>query len=194
MKYYGNSAVSYVKRYGVVNTVRRAVDTINTKLRYAGQKIYTSVNNFLQNQYTKIADVLKINNPNGGEYMRRSATQTHGSDVHPPGYYTVQKSDLFGPRTRIYQGRVYMVPGKYPNYRYVISHVQFVILGPLTLYGNLGYLGFAGRALGSVSWGIDFTSPLTGVVDLVFDYEGMSQPAYWDDINQSYGPWYGYDL
>jgi len=54
VKYYGNSAVSYVKRYGVVNTVRRAVDTINTKLRSAGQKIYTSVNNFLQNQYSKI--------------------------------------------------------------------------------------------------------------------------------------------
>jgi len=59
VKYYGNSAVSYVKRYGVVNTVRRAVDTINTKLRYAGQKIYTSVNNFLQNQYTKIANIIK---------------------------------------------------------------------------------------------------------------------------------------
>jgi len=62
VKYYGNSAVSYVKRYGVVNTVRRAVDTINTKLRSAGQKTYTTVNNFLKNQYNKISSFIK-NNP-----------------------------------------------------------------------------------------------------------------------------------
>jgi hypothetical protein len=69
VKYYGNSAVSYVKRYGVVNTVRRAVDTINTKLRYAGQKIYTSVNNFLQNQYTKIANIIKNPNQNSPSHV-----------------------------------------------------------------------------------------------------------------------------
>ncbi|OPY29194.1 MAG: Cell surface glycoprotein precursor [Methanobacterium sp. PtaU1.Bin242] len=54
VKYYGNSGVSYIKQNGVVNTARMVVDTINTKLKSAGQKIYTSVNNFLQNQYSKI--------------------------------------------------------------------------------------------------------------------------------------------
>ncbi|NYB26034.1 MAG: Ig-like domain-containing protein [Methanobacteriaceae archaeon] len=94
-----------------------------------------------------------------------------------------------GPRAREYQGRVYMVPGKYPNYRYIISHITAVTLGPLSLYSGVGFLlGRAGVALGLGLWVGDVAG-----FD-IFDWEGMNQPAYWDDINQTYDPWYGYQL
>ncbi len=74
VKRYGNSAVSYVKQYGVVNTVRKAVDTINIKLKSAGQKTYTTVNNFKVN----IQKLNVINNLHQSYYFEN---QNHNSMI-----------------------------------------------------------------------------------------------------------------
>lgn len=98
-------------------------------------------------------------------------------------------TELYGPRARVNEGRVYIVPGDYPNGRYIISHAVAVIFVPLSFYSGAGFIaGKAGQAISIALWGVD----MVGVN--IIDWEGMNQPAYWDDINQTYGFWDGYYL
>jgi parallel beta-helix repeat protein len=98
-------------------------------------------------------------------------------------------TELYGPRARVNEGRVYIVPGNYPNGRYIISHAVAVIGVPLSFYSGAGFIaGKAGQAISIALWGADMAG-----VNLI-DWEGMNQPAYWDDINQTYGFWDGYYL